>query len=62
MHSKSTKKNPKLAKPLAFDIILRQSFLRTIAVDLRIFPYYIYLISTAFMNMDKTKPIAPPAT
>ena len=61
MHSYRTKKNPKLANPLAVPNILLKSLLKTIAVDLLIFPSYIYLIYTAFINIAITNPKAPPA-
>ena len=60
IHSNKTKNPPKVAKPLPVPLILLQSFLSTIAVDLLTFPIYIYLISTAFINIAMTSPIAPP--
>ena len=62
MHSKRTKRPPNVAKPLAVPFIFLQSFLKTMAVEFLIFPIYILLISTEFINMAMTNPIAPPMT
>ncbi len=62
MHSNSTKNPPKEANPFPVLKILRQSFRKTIVVDLLTLPTSISLISTAFMNMAMIRPIAPPMT